>query len=161
MVRRAPSGPPAPQPSEPKDIAVLRTVLYAKLHRVTVTQADLDYVGSVTIDRALLEAARLLPGEQVSIVDVTNGNRLTTYVIEGEAGSGQICINGAAALLVQPGDIAIIIAYAQMDEIEARTFVPRVVFVDHDNHVVDVGGDPGVVPDGFGLAASGTPRGLL
>ena len=140
---------------------MLRTMLYAKLHRVTVTQADLNYVGSVTIDRTLLEAARLLPGEQVSIVDVTNGNRLTTYVIEGEAGSGQICINGAAALLVQPGDIAIIIAYAQMDEIEARTFVPRVVFVDHDNRIVDVGGDPGFVPDGFGLAASGTPRGQL
>ena len=140
---------------------MLRTMLYAKLHRVTVTQADLNYVGSVTIDRTLLETAKLLPGEQVSIVDVTNGNRLTTYVIEGEAGSGQICINGAAALLVQPGDIAIIIAYAQMDEIEARTFVPHVVFVDHDNRVVDVGGDPGVVPDGFGLEASGTPRGQL
>ena len=140
---------------------MLRTMVYAKLHRVTVTQADLHYVGSVTIDRTLLEAAQLLPGEQVSIVDVTNGNRLTTYVIEGEAGSGQICINGAAALMVQPGDIAIIIAYAQMDEAEARTFVPHVVFVDHDNRVVDVGGDPGVVPDGFGIEASGTPRGLL
>ena len=80
-----------------------RTMLYAKLHRVTVTQADLNYVGSVTIDRTLLEAARLLPGEQVNIVDVTNGNRLTTYVIEGEAGSGQICINGAAAHLIRHG----------------------------------------------------------
>lgn len=136
-----------------------RTMLYAKLHRVTVTQADLNYVGSVTIDRTLLEAARLLPGEQVSIVDVTNGNRLTTYVIEGEAGSGQICINGAAAFLVQPGDITIIIAYAQMDEVEARTFVPRVVFVDHDNRIVDIGGDPAVVPGGFGIESSGTPRG--
>ena len=137
---------------------MLRTMLYAKLHRVTVTQADLNYVGSVTIDRTLLEAARLLPGEQVSIVDVTNGNRLTTYVIEGEAGSGQICINGAAALLVQPGDIAIIIAYAQLDEAEARRFVPRVVFVDHDNRIVEVGGDPGSVPNRVGLEASGTPR---
>ena len=136
-----------------------RTMLYAKLHRVTVSQADMNYVGSVTIDRTLLEAARLLPGEQVSIVDVTNGNRLTTYVIEGEAGSGQICINGAAAHLIQPGDIAIILAYAQMDDEEARTFVPRVVFVDHDNRIVEVGGDPGVVPDGVGLKASGTPRG--
>ncbi len=161
MTHLAPSDPPAPTPSELKDIAVLRTMLYAKLHRVTVTQAELNYVGSVTIDRTLLEAARLLPGEQVSIVDVTNGNRLTTYVIEGEAGTGQICINGAAARLVQPGDIAIVIAYAQMDEAEARTFVPRVVFVDHDNRIVDVGGDPGLVPDGFGLEASGTPRGQL
>jgi aspartate 1-decarboxylase len=138
---------------------VQRNMLYAKLHRVTVNQADMNYVGSVTIDRALLEAARLLPGERVDIVDVTNGARLTTYVIEGEAGSGQICINGAAAHLIQPGDIAIILAYALMDEVEARTFVPRVVFVDHDNRIVDVGGDPAVVPDGFGLQASGTTRG--
>jgi aspartate 1-decarboxylase len=136
-----------------------RNMLYAKLHRVTVNQANMNYVGSVTIDRALLEAARLLPGERVDIVDVTNGARLTTYVIEGDAGSGQICMNGAAAHLIQPGDIAIIIAYAQMDEVEARTFVPRVVFVDHDNRIVDIGGDPAVVPDGFGLTASGTPRG--
>ncbi len=136
-----------------------RTMLYAKLHRVTVTQADPDYVGSVTIDRTLLEAARLLPGERVDVVDVTNGNRLTTYVIEGESGSGEICINGAAAHLIEPGDIAIVIAYAQMDEAEARRFVPRVVFVDHGNRIVEIGDDPALVPDGFGLAASGTPRG--
>ena len=136
-----------------------RTMLYAKLHRVTVTQADMNYVGSVTIDRTLLEAAQLMPGERVDVVDVTNGARLTTYVIEGQAGSGQICINGAAAHLIQPGDIAIIIAYAQMDEAEARTFVPRVVFVDHDNRIVDIGGDPAVVPDGAGLDTSGMPRG--
>ena len=134
-------------------------MLYAKLHRVTVTQADLNYVGSVTIDRELLDAAQMLAGQRVDIVDVTNGNRLTTYVIEGEAGSGQICINGAAAHLVEPGDIAIIIGYAQMDEAEARTFVPRVVFVDHRNRIVDIGGDPALVPDGFGLQASGLPRG--
>ena len=113
----------------------------------------------MTIDRTLIEAAGLLPGERVDIVDVTNGNRLTTYVIEGEAGSGRICINGAAAHLIQAGDIVIIISYAQMDEDEARTFVPRVVFVDHDNRIVDIGGDPSAVPDGFGLEASGTPRG--
>jgi len=140
---------------------VQHNMLHAKLHRVTVTQADLDYVGSVTIDRTLLEAARMLPGERVDIVDVTNGNRLTTYVIEGGAGSGQICINGAAAHLIKPGDIAIIIAYAQMDEAEARSFVPRVVFVDQHNRIVDIGGDPSLVPDGYGLAASGTPRGQL
>jgi aspartate 1-decarboxylase len=140
---------------------VQHNMLYAKLHRVTVTQADVGYVGSVTIDRTLLEAARLLPGERVDVVDVTNGARLTTYVIEGEAGSGQICINGAAAHLIHPGDLAIIIAYAQMDEAEARTFVPRVVFVDDKNRIVDIGGDPALVPDGFGLEASGTSRGQL
>jgi aspartate 1-decarboxylase len=80
-------------------------------------------------------------------------------VIEGEAGSGQICINGAAAHLIRPGDIAIIIAYAQMDEAEARVFVPSVVFVDHENRIVDIGGDPALVPDGFGLETSGTARG--
>lgn len=136
-----------------------RTMLYAKLHRVTVTQAEINYVGSVTIDGALLEASRMLPGERVDVVDVTNGNRLSTYVIEGQAGSGQICINGAAALLIQPGDVAIIIAYAQMDEAEASTFVPRVVFVDQENRIVDIGSDPGGVPAGFGLVASSTERG--
>jgi len=137
---------------------VQRNMLNAKIHRVTVTQSDLNYVGSVTIDRTLLEAARLLPGERVDIADVTNGNRLTTYVIEGEAGSGQVCINGAAAHLIRPGDIVIIIAYAMMDEAEARTFLPRVVFVDQENRIVDIGSDPAVVPDGFELEASGMPR---
>jgi len=136
-------------------------MLYAKIHRATVTQADLNYVGSVTVDRLLLEAAGLLPGERVDIVDVTNGNRLTTYVIEGEAGSGTICINGAAAHLIQPGDIVILIAYAGMDDAEARSFVPKVVFVDHDNQIVDVSGDPGQVPEGFGLESSGLARGAM
>jgi len=136
-------------------------MLYAKIHRATVTQADLNYVGSVTVDRLLLEAAGLLPGERVDIVDVTNGNRLTTYVIEGEAGSGTICINGAAAHLIQPGDIVILIAYAGMDDAEARSFVPRVVFVDHDNQIVDVSGDPGQVPEGYGLESSGLARGAM
>jgi aspartate 1-decarboxylase len=138
---------------------VQRTMLYAKLHRVTVTEADMNYVGSVTIDRTLLKASGILAGERVDVVDVTNGSRLTTYVIEGETGSGQICINGAAAHLVAPGDIAIIIAYAQMDEEEARTFVPCVVFVNHDNQIIEVGGDPGSVPDGTGLKSSGTSGG--
>jgi aspartate 1-decarboxylase len=136
-------------------------MLYAKIHRATVTQADLNYVGSVTVDRLLLEAAGLLPGERVDIVDVTNGNRLTTYVIEGEAGSGTLCINGAAAHLIQPGDIVILIAYAGMDDAEARSFVPKVVFVDHDNRIVDVSGDPGQVPEGFGLESSGVARGAV
>jgi L-aspartate-alpha-decarboxylase len=112
---RALKEPETLETSELKDIAVQRTMLYAKPHRVTVTQADLNYVGSVTIDRALLEAGRLMPGERVDVVDVTNGVRLTPYVIEGEAGTGLVCINGAAAHLVQSDDIAIVIAYAQMD----------------------------------------------
>ncbi|MEP7034982.1 MAG: aspartate 1-decarboxylase [Actinomycetota bacterium] len=136
-----------------------RTMIYAKLHRVTVKQSDMNYVGSVTIDRTLLKAAGMLQGERVDIVDVTNGSRLSTYVIEGDADSGQVCINGAAAHLIAPGDIVIIICYAQMDEVEARTYVPRVVFVDHDNRILQVGGDPGSVPGGLGLESSGTSRG--
>lgn len=124
-----------------------RHLLHSKLHRLTVTEADLHYVGSLTLDRDLMDAAHLLPGERVDVVDVDNGNRLTTYVIEGERGTGTVCINGAAARLVQPGDTVIVIAYAVMDEREARDFTPYVVFVDRDNRVLDVGGDPAAVPD--------------
>jgi aspartate 1-decarboxylase len=133
-------------------------MLYAKIHRATVTQADLHYVGSLTVDRDLLDAAGLLPGERVDVVDIDNGNRLTTYVIEGERGSGTICINGAAARLVAPGDKVIVIAYAAMDDAEARTFEPHVVFVDEHNRVVEVGHDAGQVPDGHGLQTSAVPR---
>jgi aspartate 1-decarboxylase len=121
---------------------VLRTLFKSKIHRATVTQADLHYVGSVTIDAELLDAADLLPGELVHIVDITNGARLETYVIEGERGSGVIGINGAAAHLVHPGDLVIIISYAQMTDTEARDFAPRVVHVDRDNRVVALGADP-------------------
>src|SRR5437763_2427794 len=114
---------------------MLRTMLKSKIHRATVTQANLHYVGSVTIDEDLMDAADLLPGEQVAIVDVTNGARLETYVIPGEAGSGVIGINGAAAHLVQPDDLVIIISYGVMDDAEARSYQPRVVFVDADNRV--------------------------
>ncbi|MGO4244670.1 aspartate 1-decarboxylase, partial [Janibacter sp. RAF20_2_2] len=110
-----------------------RFMLHSKIHRATVTQADLHYVGSLTIDMDLLDAAGMLPGQQVDVVDIDNGNRLTTYAIEGERGSGIVCINGAAARLVSPGDLVIIIAYAAMDDDEARTFEPNVVFVDGDN----------------------------
>ena len=99
---------------------MLRTMMKSKIHRATVTQADLHYVGSVTVDEDLLDAADLLPGELVHIVDVTNGARLETYTITGERGSGVIGINGAAARLVHPGDIVILIAYAQMETAEAR-----------------------------------------
>jgi aspartate 1-decarboxylase len=119
-----------------------RTMFSGKIHRATVTHADLHYVGSVTIDRDLLDAADILPGEQVSIVDVTNGVRLETYVIEGERHSGVIGINGAAAHLVAPGDTVIIIAYQAMTDAEARQFTPRVVHVDAANRIVARGSDP-------------------
>ncbi len=117
-------------------------MLKSKIHRATVTQADLHYVGSVTIDSDLLDAADLLPGEQVAIVDVTNGARLETYVIPGPRGSGVIGINGAAARLVHPGDLVIIISYALLTDAESRTVAPRVVFVDADNRAVGTSADP-------------------
>lgn len=121
---------------------MLRTLFKSKIHRATVTQADLHYVGSVTVDAELMEAADLLPGELVHIVDIDNGARLETYVIEGERGSGVIGINGAAAHLVHPGDLVILISYAQVDDAEARALVPRVVHVDGRNRIVELGSDP-------------------
>jgi len=127
---------------------MLRTMMTSKIHRATVTQADLHYVGSVTVDEDLLDAADLLPGELAHIVDVTNGARLETYTIAGERGSGVIGINGAAARLVQSGDIVILIAYGQMETAEAREHKPSVVFVDADNRVIDIGSDPAeALPD--------------
>ncbi|MEG1585304.1 MAG: aspartate 1-decarboxylase [Bacteroidales bacterium] len=105
-------------------------VMKSKIHRVTVTQADLNYIGSITIDEELLEAANIIPNEKVAIVNNNNGARLETYVIKGERGSGVVCLNGAAARLVQPGDVVIIISYALMDFEEAKTFKPSVVFPD-------------------------------
>jgi aspartate 1-decarboxylase len=132
-------------------------MLKSKIHRATVTQADLHYVGSVTVDEDLMEAADLLPGEQVAIVDITNGARLETYVITGPRGSGVIGINGAAARLVHPGDLVILIAYGVMESAEARTFVPRVVFVDADNRITGTGSDPAeALP---GLVRGDTVRG--
>jgi len=120
---------------------VMRIMMKSKIHRATVTQADLDYVGSVTIDADLLDAAQLLEGEQVAIVDNTNGARIETYVIPGPRGSGVIGINGAAAHLVHPGDMVIIMSYAMMDDAEARALKPHVVHVDEQNRVVKVGND--------------------
>ncbi len=105
-------------------------VVKSKIHRVTVTEADLNYVGSITIDEALMEAANLIAGEKVQIVNNNNGARLETYVIAGERNSGVICLNGAAARLVQKGDIVIIMSYARMDFEEAKSFKPWVVFPD-------------------------------
>jgi len=120
---------------------VMRTMMKSKIHRATVTQADLHYVGSVTLDVALMEAADLLEGEQVSIVDITNGARIETYVIPGPRGSGVIGINGAAAHLVHPNDLVIIMSYGLMEDAEARTLKPRVVHVDEQNRVVKLGDD--------------------
>jgi aspartate 1-decarboxylase len=117
-------------------------MLKSKIHRATVTQADLHYVGSVTVDSDVLDAADLLPGERVAIVDVTNGARLETYVIPGERGSGLIGINGAAAHLIHPGDLVILISYAQMDDDLARRYQPRVVHVDARNRIISLGTDP-------------------
>jgi len=120
---------------------VLRTMMKSKIHRATVTQADLHYVGSVTLDIALMEAADLLEGEQVAIVDITNGARIETYVIPGPRGSGVIGINGAAAHLVHPHDLVIIMSYGVMEDAEARALQPRVVHVDEQNRVIKIGND--------------------
>ena len=130
---------------------MFRTMLKSKIHRATVTQADLNYVGSVTIDADLMDAADLLPGEQVAIVDVTNGARLETYVIAGPRGSGVIGINGAAARLVHAGDLVIIISYCTVTDAEARDLHPRVVFVDAENRISGTSHDPAdALPDGLG-----------
>lgn len=118
------------------------TMFHSKIHRARVTQADLDYVGSITIDEDLLEAADILVGEQVSVVDVTNGARFETYTIAGERGSGVIGINGAAAHLAHIGDVVIVIAYASMTRDEAKAFVPTVVHVDANNRITHLGTDP-------------------
>jgi aspartate 1-decarboxylase len=120
---------------------VFRTMMKSKIHRATVTQADLHYVGSVTVDEDLMDAADLLPNEQVDIVDITNGARLTTYVIPGSRGSGVIGINGAAARLVQPGDLVIIISYAMIENADAKGHEPKVVHVDAANRIVHLGTD--------------------
>ena len=111
------------------------TMLKGKIHRAVVKQAELNYVGSITIDPKLMEAAGILEYEQVQIVDVENGNRFETYTIDGEPGSGMICLNGAAARQVQVGDHVIIMAYCQMDAKEAADHKPKVVIVDEENHI--------------------------
>lgn len=114
------------------------TMLKGKIHRATVTQAELDYVGSITVDTALLKAAGILEYEKVQIVDINNGERFETYTIAGEENSGVICLNGAAARCVQNGDKIIIMAYCNMDAEEAKTHKPTVVFVDGDNKIKQI-----------------------
>ncbi len=126
---------------------VTRTMIQGKIHRATVTSADLHYVGSVTIDRDLLEAADILEGQQVDVSDIDNGNRLTTYTIAGERGSGVVRLNGAAARLVGVGDLVIIMAYAQVPESRLPMWRPTVVFVDGHNRIVEIGEAIGQVPE--------------
>ena len=113
-------------------------MLKGKIHCATVTEANLNYMGSITIDEALMEAAKILPNERVQVVDNNSGARLETYVIAGEKNSGVICLNGAAARLVQPGDIVIIMAYALMDETEAKNHIPSVVMVNEQNKITEI-----------------------
>jgi aspartate 1-decarboxylase len=119
-----------------------RTLLAGKIHRATVTQADLHYVGSITIDRDLMTSADIVEGEQVHVVDITTGARLVTYAITGAPGSGVIGINGAAAHLISPGNLVIIMSFLQLEESERMAYQPRVVHVDSNNRIVALGSDP-------------------
>lgn len=114
----------------------MRMMLKGKIHRATVTEANINYEGSITIDQELMEAADILPYEQVHVLDVDNGARLVTYAIEGERGSGVICLNGAAARLVNVGDKVIVISYCTVSDFEARNLVPKLVYVDSKNAIV-------------------------
>ena len=120
-----------------------RTLLKSKIHRATVTEADLEYEGSVTVDRDLMDAADFLHYEQVHIFNITNGNRLITYVIEGERGSGEICVNGAAAHLATKGDVLIIASFSSYDEEECKTHTPKLVYVDSTNKITQIKPDQG------------------
>ena len=117
---------------------MILTMLKGKIHKATVTQAELNYMGSITIDKTLMEASKIIENEKVQIVDVNNGERFETYVIPGKRDSGVICVNGAAARLVQPGDKVIIICYAQMDEDEDKKYKPAVVFMNDDNTIKEI-----------------------
>jgi len=132
-----------------------RTLLGGKIHRATVTQADLHYVGSITIDKALMDAADLVEGEQVQVVDIDNGARLVTYVIEGAAGSGVIGINGAAARLVSVGDLIIVMSFKQVDERERADYAPRIAHVNERNELIEIGSDPSAPAPGMPDQSSG------
>lgn len=127
---------------------MLRWMCKSKIHRATVTNANIHYVGSITLDPELMSAADLLPYERVQVVDINNGNRLETYVIAGERGSGEVCLNGAAARLMHPGDLVIIMSYGLYSEEELREFKPKVVFVDENNRLVKIKQEePGEIVD--------------
>ena len=118
---------------------MFRTMLKSKIHRATITEADVNYVGSITVDEDLMKAADMIEYERVQVVDVNNGARLETYVIPGPAGSGVVCVNGAAARLVTPGDKVIVMSYAMVEDAEARGMHPTVVFVDEANRITHMG----------------------
>ncbi|MFI6980992.1 aspartate 1-decarboxylase [Embleya sp. NPDC050154] len=140
---------------------MLRTLLSGKIHRARVTQADLHYVGSLTVDEDLLDAAGITEGEVVQVVDIDTGARLTTYAIPGPRGSGVIGANGAAARLIHPGDLVIVMAFALLDEAELATHRPRVVHVDADNRVVALGTDPAEPVPGMPGQIAGTTVAVL
>ncbi len=127
-----------------------RIMLKSKIHRATVTDANVDYEGSVAVDSSLLELAGILPYEKVEIYNITNGNRLQTYAIAAEPGSGEICINGAAARLAGKGDIVLIASYSVMEDVEARAHKPVLVYVNADNTVKRVGSSVGAISNGIG-----------
>lgn len=120
---------------------MIRTMLGGKIHRAVVTEANVHYEGSISVDEDLLEAAGILPGEVVHVWDVTNGARLTTYTIAADRGSGAVCVNGAAAHLVEEGDLVIIASFVQLEDAEADSWEPQAVFVDSSNHIVEVRGE--------------------
>ena len=119
-------------------MASLRTVMNSKIHRATVTEADIDYIGSITIDEDLVKAAKINEWEKIEVLNLTNGSRLETYVILGEKGSGEICINGAAAHLVNPGDLVILVTYKMVNEEEIHEHVPTVIHVNGKNEIIDI-----------------------
>lgn len=118
---------------------MLLTMMKSKIHRATITEANLNYEGSMTVDRDLMDAAQMIPYEQIHVLNVNTGDRFVTYVIEGERGSGEICLNGAAARMGHPGDLIIAITYAQMDAEEAKDYKPCAVYVDEANKIVSTG----------------------
>ena len=119
-------------------MAPIRMVLRSKIHRATVTQADLDYVGSISIDEGLMEAAGIVEWEKIAVLDITNGSRLETYAIKAPRGAGEICINGAAAHLVNPGDLVILLTYQGIEEGEIENHQPRIVHVDEQNKIIEL-----------------------
>ena len=119
-------------------MAPIRMVLRAKIHRATVTQADLNYVGSISIDEGLMEAAGIVEGEKIAVLDITNGSRLETYAIKASRGSGEVCINGAAAHLVNPGDLVILLTFQGIEEGEIENHRPRIVHVDEQNNIIEL-----------------------
>jgi len=115
---------------------MLIQVMKSKIHRVKITQAELHYVGSITVDEDLMDAADIIENEKVQVVNINNGERLETYVIKGARGTGEVCLNGPAARLAQVGDVVILISYGMIDKSEAKKHIPTVIFPDHNNHLV-------------------------